>query len=246
MINVPAIITLQGKEIVPVRAIPFVAGNLTPLSVAKLLADPELQLIAHVLNSNGASSAMRPNDWNRVVTDLHSLAATGNLTSTHEQLERLPASTFVFWEDLWRTYENCYLPHRRALTPDNYLPAELANFELHRNANMPKEIVDFVFDGFKPSSHAFGPQQQTLAASQASAKKTKAVATNWKMKVQIEAAAHFKVLRKSGASPTVHSILDKMVAWCRTNDVKTDSGIYPSSGYLRTHVLGGKHWSPPP
>jgi len=68
---------------------------------------------------------------------------------------------------------------------------------------------------------------------------------NWKMRIQVEAASRMKRLRASGASPTTHSILDDMATWCRANDVKTDNGIYPSSGYLRTHVLGGKHWKPP-
>jgi hypothetical protein len=68
---------------------------------------------------------------------------------------------------------------------------------------------------------------------------------NWKMKVQAEAAARFKRLRAAGSSPTVHSILDDMVTWCRANDVKSGGGVFPSAGYLRTHVLGGKHWTPP-
>jgi len=67
----------------------------------------------------------------------------------------------------------------------------------------------------------------------------------WKMRIQTEAAAHMKRLRASGASPTVHSTVDHMAKWCRENDVKTDGSIFPSANYLRTHVLGGKHWTPP-
>jgi hypothetical protein len=69
--------------------------------------------------------------------------------------------------------------------------------------------------------------------------------SHWKMKVQAEAAAHMKSLRQSGANPTVHSIVARMQKWCADNNVKTDGGIVPSAGYLRTHVLGGKHWSAP-
>lgn len=72
-----------------------------------------------------------------------------------------------------------------------------------------------------------------------------AISTNWKTRIQTEAASLITRLRASGASPTPYSILDDMVIWSRTNDVKTNSGIYPSAGYLRTHVLGGKHWTPP-
>jgi hypothetical protein len=67
----------------------------------------------------------------------------------------------------------------------------------------------------------------------------------WKMRIQIEAAAHMKTLRGSGASPTVNSIVKWMAKWCREQDVKTDSGNYPSARYLQTHVLGGAHWTPP-
>ena len=68
---------------------------------------------------------------------------------------------------------------------------------------------------------------------------------HWKMRVQAAAAEHWKTLRKAGANPTVSSILDWMAKWCCDNAVFTDSGINPSAGYLRTHVLGGKHWTPP-
>lgn len=68
---------------------------------------------------------------------------------------------------------------------------------------------------------------------------------NWKMLIQAEAAAYCLRLRQSGASPTKHSILDQMAKWCRDNNVKTDTKIFPSANYLRTHVLGGKHWDVP-
>jgi hypothetical protein len=68
---------------------------------------------------------------------------------------------------------------------------------------------------------------------------------NWKMKIQAEATRRFKSLRKEGAQPTVFSIINDLAQWCRNNNVKTSSGVYPSAAYIRTHVLGGKHWTPP-
>lgn len=68
---------------------------------------------------------------------------------------------------------------------------------------------------------------------------------NWKMQVQAEATAYYWRLRKSGANPTRHSIIDPMAKWCRDNNIKTDTKINPSANYLRTHVLGGKHWDVP-
>lgn len=68
---------------------------------------------------------------------------------------------------------------------------------------------------------------------------------NWKMQIQAEATALCLRLRKAGASPTKNSILDSMAKWCRDNNVMTDGKIFPSANYLRTHVLGGKHWELP-
>lgn len=67
----------------------------------------------------------------------------------------------------------------------------------------------------------------------------------WKMRVQAEAAAEWKKLRALGCNPTRASIRPHLVKWCRENDVKTDTGINPADGYLRSHVLSGKHWTPP-
>lgn len=68
---------------------------------------------------------------------------------------------------------------------------------------------------------------------------------NWKMRVQAEAYELFLRLLASGANPTPHSLLRPMAKWCRDNEVKTDTGINPSEGYLRTWVLGGGHWAAP-
>jgi hypothetical protein len=68
---------------------------------------------------------------------------------------------------------------------------------------------------------------------------------NWKMRIQTEATELYLRLQRSGANPTRHSIIKPMATWCHDNKVKTDGDIFPSEGYLRTHVLGGKHWDIP-
>lgn len=89
------------------------------------------------------------------------------------------------------------------------------------------------------------PTVAKVAAASSKPDRDGKAATNWKLQVQIEATDLFKRLRKAGASPTVQSTVDAMAKWCRDNNMKTGNGIYPSANYLRTHVLGGKHWSPP-
>jgi hypothetical protein len=70
-------------------------------------------------------------------------------------------------------------------------------------------------------------------------------AGHWKMRVQAEAAAEWTRLRAVGANPTRTSIRPHLLKWCRENNVKTFIGVNPSDGYLRTHVLSSKHWTPP-
>ena len=69
---------------------------------------------------------------------------------------------------------------------------------------------------------------------------------DWKMQCQIEAYAQWIRLRATGANPSVRGMSEHVSKWCKENDVRTSgSDKYPSSTYLKTHVLGGKHWQPP-
>lgn len=149
MISTPAILDLDGKKIVPVRAIPFVSGNLSALDVAKLLADPELNLFAYVLGSGIAVSDMVPKEWEPIYSELRSLEDSDPRATRREQIASLPASTFVYWERLWRTYENHFMPDRDDL--DGYSVGELANFQLQKNVNLPADLVELVFEGFIPA-----------------------------------------------------------------------------------------------
>ena len=75
--------------------------------------------------------------------------------------------------------------------------------------------------------------------------RSSATDANWKMRIQEEAARRFNALRAAGASPTKQDIIPDLVRWCREIELKTGSGLYPTEGYLRTHVLGGRYWKPP-
>ena len=77
-------------------------------------------------------------------------------------------------------------------------------------------------------------------------KKQTAQTNNWKLRVQMQATKHILALRKGGANPTVLSIIKDIHAWCVDNNVRAIGGLVPSPGYIRTHALGGRYWSPPP
>jgi hypothetical protein len=70
-----------------------------------------------------------------------------------------------------------------------------------------------------------------------------AATNNWKLLVQAEAARLWKVLRMSGANPTVHSIRDDLAIWCRKQGIRTKTGINPNPEYIYRHALRG--WIPP-
>jgi len=76
-------------------------------------------------------------------------------------------------------------------------------------------------------------------------KATAKPATNWRMKIQAEAYKHWIELLASGCSPTPNSILDHLAAWCATNTVRTDTGIFPSAGYIKNTVINGRLWQQP-
>lgn len=86
----------------------------------------------------------------------------------------------------------------------------------------------------------FGDSDETKAAPGL----PKVVATSsWKLLVQAEAARRWKVLRMSGANPTVYSIRDDLAIWCRDQGIKTKTGINPNPEYIYRHALRG--WIPP-
>lgn len=66
---------------------------------------------------------------------------------------------------------------------------------------------------------------------------------NWSLKVQIEATSMFKAWRARGANPTKYNIREDLAKWCRENNVKTKSGIFPDPEYIYRHAL--RKWSPP-
>ena len=69
---------------------------------------------------------------------------------------------------------------------------------------------------------------------------------SWKVLVQIEATALCTRLYRSGANPSRSDLAKNLELWCSKNNIKTETGIFPSKGYIRNHVLGSKEWRFPP
>ena len=105
---------------------------------------------------------------------------------------------------------------------------------------MPQEFKDWV--AITGMTLKLPPSRPKRTRTKKQAIKT----NNWRMRLQTQATSHILALRKGGANPTVHSIINDIHAWCVQNNVKATRGGIPSPGYIRTHVLGGKHWTPPP
>jgi hypothetical protein len=129
----------------------------------------------------------------------------------------------------------------RKFTKTNIKLSEVATYAVREAkwAGLPPELVAMVV-----SESSAAPVQRHATAASGDPAPLPTV-PNWKMQVQAEATALCLTLQKSGSNPTKHSIIESMAKWCRDNKVKTNGNIFPSEGYLRTHVLGGRHWDVP-
>lgn len=68
---------------------------------------------------------------------------------------------------------------------------------------------------------------------------------NWKLQIQVEATTLCKSLYASGANPSRADLADSMAPICKQKNIKTNTGSFPSKGYIRTHVLSGRQWKFP-
>jgi len=147
MIHLNAVLTINGKKVVPVRAIPFVTGgDMGPRCLASILADPEQHFLAYVLGPNNSVTPMLPKHWRQYVAQLSANGPGAPDLYTRTELEILPASTFVYWEGLWRTHENLFLPPRELIAELSDL--EQSNYQLEPNARIPEELVELVLKDF--------------------------------------------------------------------------------------------------
>jgi hypothetical protein len=296
---VKVIVKIEGREAIPVRAIPLLTdGNtMSADSVVKAFAGNSFYYkFGNVLTyriENGIATPIEKRWWRdkasvqmeAVEGELKRQQAQGLLSQEKafaqwetESLQALPPGVFV-WKDEFEprhlsrhSIHNLTMLKREAVfrvinqetgEPDydssildpkfDELVMEEAEqqerVKLNYNPFIPdSKTQQLVMEGFMPEVIDTSPKEGATPApveNDNDGLTPLPAVLNWKMRIQIEASAHCLRLRQSGANPTRNSILEWITQWCRDNDVKTDGKIFPTANYLRTHVLGGRHWDVP-
>jgi len=150
MISQNTVLQWGDTEIVPLRAIPFITGgDLGPRRLATILADETLGLEAFVLAQDGSAREMLPKEWKQFKIRLSHAGKDSPDLIDINTLSVLPSSTFVYRENLWRTYEALFLPDRESLHLATV--GEQKNSLLQWMANIPNdnELICVVFKGFE-------------------------------------------------------------------------------------------------
>lgn len=68
---------------------------------------------------------------------------------------------------------------------------------------------------------------------------------NWRNAIRGEAFEEWVRTIASGGTATLRDVAEHCSSWCKEKGVKSDIGRFPTSGYIKTHVIGGTHWQPP-
>lgn len=133
---------------VPVRAVPFVTGGgISPLGIAQLLANPEYMIKALFVDAaTGAVHEMLQKNWIRIMLSLKEAEANAQgAVISDVTVAFLPASTYIYLDDLKGVYAEYYCPSREDLIA--YTQQERENFQLQHYAYIEKNLVNLVFEG---------------------------------------------------------------------------------------------------
>jgi len=247
------VIEIGGREAIPVRAIPYITGwLLSPDKVARQLSG-DAGTTVNVLGgltayrlSAGIAIQVKPKEWDSILASIYLLQ---HQLKTEFQSDESDNASPDFGYAEWRDKSPSKLPADVFVWKDEFEPAF---YEAYSPKNLT--IVDerpgereLVYAPILPAGVTITAtlENQTKILAECDKPAVTSTPPNWKMQIQAEATALFKRQRKAGAQPTVYSIVDSLAKWCRDNGVKTDSDLFPSAGYIRTHVLSRKHWTPP-
>ena len=118
-------LVFDNRNAVPVRLIPFMTGRqFSPDTIALILADDDdvhrVFIPSYHLAADGSFHQMLPKEWDAISIDLdalsESLTTPADDLSWHEQSSRLlPASTFVWLDELEAAYGEAYAEERMNL-----------------------------------------------------------------------------------------------------------------------------------
>jgi hypothetical protein len=167
------IVEINGREAIPVRAIPFVEGwrQLSPDVVARgfsktsQISELLCDLAAHHLSDNGIGD-MLPKEWDCIVDALEALEAEldakepDRTKSRPEWLERsikcLPSHCFVWCDEFKASFQSQF-GFRKSIhggvvapttfaNPDN-IPERTGEHDLNFDPRIPPEMAGIVFEG---------------------------------------------------------------------------------------------------
>lgn len=171
------VVVIDGREAIPVRAIPFVAGwMLSPDVVAMTFAKTDHWITrlegvtAYYLSVSGKYSPMLAKEWDGIEADLEILSDKLKATEEFEQenypvwrqqsILRLPASCFVWRDEFEDAFRRSYSPGR-LLIPDE----RPGDRDLNFSPRIPEELALAVMHGFsviQPHNGSSSPVKKPL------------------------------------------------------------------------------------
>ncbi len=158
------VVLINGREAIPVRAIPYVTGRwMSPDVVAKSLAYTDSMnrfegIYAYQLLADGGYSQVLPGDWDVVDDLLQGLDSSLNAMSDDRKLTRpiwltestkqLPAGVFLWCDEFEQAFHRSYSPPRFSLLDER--PGDLT---LRFSPLIsPPEMRGVVMEGFEDSA----------------------------------------------------------------------------------------------
>jgi hypothetical protein len=153
------IITIKGREAIPVRAIPFITGwVMSPDNIAASLANNDLSkkfqgLFAYHLSPDGRPARLLPRDWDAINAGLETffrspetngeISHLKQATLRQQSIKLLPPGTFVWKDEFERAFNLFYSSDIHVRSEERCGDRELNYFPL-----IPLESCGAVTEGF--------------------------------------------------------------------------------------------------
>lgn len=155
------IIKINGREAIPIRAIPFVTGwMMSPDVVAKAFAHADhwvtklIGVYAFNLSDDGSYAQTLPKEWDGIIAELEGLSNTYQMDETYEggsyvawrrdSVPLLPSTCFVWKDEFKKAFEKAYSKNNLILM--DVRPGER---ELNFSPMVPEKLQSAVMQGFE-------------------------------------------------------------------------------------------------